>query len=54
MHAGAIILEPGLTQKHFNDAAKQGVWLAKAGFGKFKSPFDYKPYVAMAKKAGMI
>lgn len=54
VHAGAIILEPGLTQKHFNQAAEQGVWLAKAGFGRFKSPFDYKPFVAMAKKAGMI
>lgn len=54
VHAGAVILEPGLTQKHFNEAARQGVWLAKAGFGKFKSPFDYKPYVKMAQKAGMI
>ena len=53
VHAGAVILEPGLTQKHFNEAARQGVWLAKAGFGKFKSPFDYKPYVKMAQKAGM-
>lgn len=54
VHAGAVILEPGLEQKHFDEAARQGVWLAKAGFGKFKSPFDYTPYVRMAQKAGMI
>ncbi len=54
VHAGAVIIEPGLEQKHFNDAARQGVWLAKAGFGKFKSPYDYTPYVRMAQKAGMI
>lgn len=54
VHAGAIILEPGLKPAHFKEAARQGVWIAKAGFGKFKSPFDYKPYVAMAQKAGMI
>ena len=54
VHAGAVIIEPGLTQAHFDQAAAQGVWLAKAGFGKFKSPFEYTPYVRMAQKAGMI
>lgn len=54
VHAGAVIIEPGLEQKHFNAAARQGVWLAKAGFGRFKSPFEYTPYVRMAQKAGMI
>ena len=54
VHGGAVILEPGLTQQHFNFAAERGVWLAKAGFGKFKSAFDYTPYVKMAQKAGMI
>ena len=54
VHAGAIILEPGLTPKHFKEAARQGIWLAKAGFGKFKSPFDYVPFVKLAQKAGMI
>ena len=54
VHGGAVILEPGLTQKHFNDAAEKGVWLAKAGFGQFKSAFEYKPFVKMAQKAGMI
>lgn len=54
VHAGAVIIEPGLTQAHFDQAAAQGVWLAKAGFGKFRSPFEYTPYVRMAQKAGMI
>ncbi len=52
--AGALILEPGLKEKHFKQAAEQGIWLAKAGFGKFKSPFEYTPYVRMAQKHGMI
>ena len=54
VHGGAVILEPGLTQEHFNFAAERGVWLAKAGFGQFKSAFDYTPYVKMAQNAGMI
>jgi enamidase len=53
VHGGAVIIEPNLTQKHFNYAAENGVWLAKAGFGQFKSAFEYKPYVKMAQKAGM-
>ena len=52
--AGALILEPGLENRHFKHAAEQGVWLAKAGFGNFKSPFEYTPYVRMAQKHGMI
>ncbi len=54
VHAGAIILEPGLTQADFDEIAAKGVWLAKAGFGGVKSPFEYSPMVRMAQKAGMI
>src|SRR5688500_4498376 len=36
--AGAVILEPGLTQADFADLKEHGVWLAKAGFGAFRSP----------------
>ena len=54
VHAGSIILEPGLRDKDFAEVAAQGVWLAKAGFGAVASPFDYAPLVAMAKAAGMI
>ncbi|MBM3486832.1 MAG: amidohydrolase family protein [Alphaproteobacteria bacterium] len=54
VHAGALILEPGLKQKDFDEIRKKGVWLAKAGFGRFKTPFEYAPLVKMAHKAGMI
>ena len=54
VHAGCIILEPGLTQRDFDEVAKQGVWFAKAGFGRVKTPFGYVPLVKMAQKAGMI
>src|SRR6266446_3584763 len=54
VHAGSIILEPGLTESDFAEVAQQGVWLAKAGFGAVKTPFDYVPMIAWAKKHGMI
>lgn len=51
--AGAIILEPGLVEQDFADIAKDGVWLAKAGFGAFRTPYDYAPLIGWAKKHGM-
>jgi enamidase len=54
VHAGSVILEPGLKQQDFTDLRNQGVWLAKAGFGAFPTPFDYAEQVAWAKEAGMI
>lgn len=51
--AGAVILEPGLVEADFADIAAQGVWLAKAGFGAVKTPYDYAPMIAWAKKHGM-
>jgi enamidase len=30
------------------------VWLAKAGFGAFATPYEYAPYVAMAKRHGLV
>lgn len=54
VYAGCIILEPGLTQKDFNEVAKKSIWFAKAGFGAVKTPFDYTPLVRMAQKAGML
>ena len=54
VHAGSIILEPGLTEADFKEVADQGVWLAKAGFGAVATPFDYVPMIAWAKKHGMI
>ena len=54
VYAGSVILEPGLTESDFAEMQAQGVWLAKAGFGNFATPYDYAPYVAMARKHGMV
>jgi enamidase len=54
VHAGSVILEPGLVEADFAEMQKQGVWLAKAGFGSFKTPYEYVPYVEMARRHGMV
>ncbi len=54
VHAGSIILEPNLTDADFAELAQQGVWLAKAGFGAFATPYEYAPYVGMARRHGMV
>jgi enamidase len=54
VHAGSIILEPGLTDADFAEMQREGVWLAKAGFGNFATPYEYAPYVAIARKHGMV
>jgi enamidase len=54
VHAGSVILEPGLTEDDFAELARNGVWLAKAGFGAFATPYDYAPYVAMARRHNMV
>jgi enamidase len=51
---GSVIMEPGLTEDDFREIAAKGVWLAKAGFGSVKTPFDYGPMIAWAKKHGMV
>src|SRR6266851_6985307 len=54
VYAGSVILEPTLTGNDLGEIAKQGVWLAKAGFGAFKNAFEYAPLVAAARAHGMI
>lgn len=54
VYAGSIIIEPGLVEQDFADIASQGVWLAKAGFGAVKSPYEYAEMVGWARKHGMI
>ena len=54
VHAGSIILEPGLVDADFAEMSREGVWLAKAGFGAFATPYEYAPFVAMAKRHGMV
>jgi enamidase len=53
VHAGSVILEPGLTEADFRELREQGVWLAKAGFGAFPDAHDYVPVVAAARQAGI-
>ena len=52
--AGSVILEPGLEEQDFKELAGKGVWLAKAGFGAFETPFEYAPMIRWAKQYGMI
>ncbi len=54
VHAGSVIIEPGLTSADFAELAQNGVWLAKAGFGAFATPYDYAPYIRLAKDQNMI
>ena len=54
VHAGSVILEPGLQERDFAELKRQGVWLAKAGFGNFANAFDYAPLVAAARAHGLI
>lgn len=54
VHAGSVILEPGLTYEDFAYLKAQGVWLAKGGFGAVSSPMDYVPLVADARRAGIV
>ena len=54
VHAGSVILEPTLTGNDLGEIAEKGVWLAKAGFGAFKTAFEYTPLIAAARAHGMI
>jgi len=54
VHAGSVILEPGVTEHYLEELVKDGLWLAKAGFGAFKTPFDYAPLMQAAKRLGMV
>jgi len=54
VHAGSVILEPTLTGNDLGEIAKQGVWLAKAGFGAFATAFEYAPLIAAARAHDMI
>jgi enamidase len=53
VHAGALIMEPGLTDDDFAEVSGNGVWLAKVGFGQVDSPYDYEPMVRSAQRHGI-
>jgi len=51
---GALILEKGLTEKDFEEMAKEGVRVVgEIGLGSVKQPEDAAPLVKLAKKYGM-
>lgn len=54
VHAGSVILEPGLRKSDFEELRRAGVWLAKGGFGAFGAPEDYIPVVHAAQEAGIV
>lgn len=54
VHGGSVILEPTLKPEDFGELRKKGLWLAKAGFGSVKTPFDYVPLVRAAREAGFV
>jgi enamidase len=54
VHAGSVILEPGLEAVHFAQLREAGVWLAKAGFGAVATAHDYVALVQAAKEAGLV
>ena len=54
VHAGSVILEPGLSGNDLGEIAKKGVWLAKAGFGAFANAYEYQPLIAAARAHDMI
>lgn len=53
VHAGAIVIEPTLSEDDFREVAAQGVWLAKFGFGAFADPADGEPQIRWAQKHGI-
>jgi enamidase len=52
---GALILEKGLTEKDFEECAREGVRIVgEIGLGSVKAPEDAAPMVKWAKKNGMV
>lgn len=52
---GSVILEKGLTEKDFEEMAREGVRVVgEIGLGSVKSPEDAAPMVKWAKKNGMV
>jgi enamidase len=54
VHAGSVILEPGLTRDDFAELRALGVRLAKGGFGAFSDARDYIPVVHDARAEGIV
>ncbi|GAA1516989.1 amidohydrolase family protein [Nocardioides humi] len=53
VHAGAVVLEPDLTEEDFAELQQAGVRLAKFGFGLYADPADGEPQVRWAQQHGV-
>ncbi len=53
VHAGSVVLEPGITDADFAEMAAHGVRHAKYGFGGYAHPRDGEPEVRRAQKHGL-
>jgi enamidase len=53
VHAGAVVLEPTLTEDDFAELEAAGVRLAKFGFGAYADPADGEPQVRWAQRHGI-
>jgi enamidase len=53
VHAGAVVLEPGLTDTDFAELQQAGVRLAKFGFGAYLDPADGVDQVRSAQAHGI-
>ncbi|MGB0120327.1 MAG: amidohydrolase [Solirubrobacterales bacterium] len=54
VHAGSVIMEPGLEPGDFAELKEKGVWLAKVGFGDFSPQADAAPLVRAAQEQGFV
>lgn len=54
VHGGSVILEPGLTAADFAELHREGVRMAKGGFGCFADAEEYVPMVRAAREAGLV
>lgn len=52
--AGSVIIEPGLTEPDLEELAREGVWLAKVGFGAWERQADAAPIVRIAQRHGFV
>lgn len=53
IHAGSVVLEPGLTDADFAEMADCGVRYAKFGFGNYLDPRDGKADIGKAQEHGL-
>lgn len=53
VHAGAVVLEPTLTEADFAELERAGVWLAKFGFGAYDDPAEGVDQVRWAQRHGI-